>query len=58
MRFAAVTVAVGLVVVVALTRVYLRAHYLTDVLGGVALGVAIWALVGVARPVRRGRASQ
>ena len=29
------------------TRVYLRAHYLTDVLGGIALGVAIWSLVGV-----------
>ena len=46
-RIAAVTVAVILVVVVALTRVYLRAHFLTDVLGGAALGVAIWSLVGV-----------
>ena len=45
-RFAAVTVAIGLVVVVGLTRVYLRVHYLTDVLGGAALGAAIWALVG------------
>ena len=33
-RIAAVTVAVILAVVVALTRVYLRAHFLTDVLGG------------------------
>jgi len=46
-RIAAVTVAVALVVVVAITRVYLRAHFLTDVLGGAALGVAIWSLIGV-----------
>jgi membrane protein DedA with SNARE-associated domain/membrane-associated phospholipid phosphatase len=45
-RFAAVTVAVGLVVVVGVTRIYLRVHYLTDVLGGVALALAVWALVG------------
>jgi membrane protein DedA with SNARE-associated domain/membrane-associated phospholipid phosphatase len=45
-RFAAVTVAAALVVVVGATRVYLRVHYLTDVFGGAALGVAIWALVG------------
>ena len=46
-RIAAVTVAVVLVAVVVVTRVYLRAHFLTDVLGGAALGVAIWSLVGV-----------
>ena len=46
-RVAAVTVAVILVVVVGVTRVYLSAHYLTDVLGGAALAVAIWSLVGV-----------
>jgi membrane protein DedA with SNARE-associated domain/membrane-associated phospholipid phosphatase len=45
-RFALVTVAVALVALVGLTRVYLRAHYLTDVIGGAALGVAVWALVG------------
>jgi membrane protein DedA with SNARE-associated domain/membrane-associated phospholipid phosphatase len=45
-RFAAVTVAAGLVVVVGLTRVYLHVHHLTDVLGGAALGAALWALVG------------
>jgi membrane-associated phospholipid phosphatase len=45
-RFALVTVAVALAAVVGITRVYLRAHYLTDVIGGAALGVAVWALVG------------
>jgi membrane protein DedA with SNARE-associated domain/membrane-associated phospholipid phosphatase len=45
-RFAAVTVTIGAVVAVGLTRVYLRVHHLTDVLGGAALGVALWALVG------------
>jgi undecaprenyl-diphosphatase len=28
------------------TRVYLRAHYLSDVIGGIALGLSIFALVG------------
>jgi len=45
-RFAAVTVAVALVVVVGASRVYLRVHFLTDVIGGAALAVAVWALVG------------
>jgi len=45
-RFAAVTVAIAAVVVVGATRVYLRVHNLTDAIGGAALGVAIWALVG------------
>ena len=46
-RSAVLTIAVVLVALVALSRVYLRAHYLTDVLGGVALGLAVWALVGI-----------
>jgi undecaprenyl-diphosphatase len=46
-RIAAVTVAVVLVIVVGATRIYLRAHYLTDVLGGAGLALAIWSLVGV-----------
>jgi membrane protein DedA with SNARE-associated domain/membrane-associated phospholipid phosphatase len=45
-RFAAVTVAIVVVAVVGVTRVYLRVHHFTDVIGGAALGVAIWALVG------------
>jgi undecaprenyl-diphosphatase len=48
LRFAVVGIAVGLVVFVAATRVYLRVHYLTDVLGGVSLGLAVWSLVGIA----------
>ncbi len=43
---------------VALSRVYLRAHYLTDVLGGVSLGLAIWALAGIAALFAGARASQ
>ena len=46
-RIALVTVALILVAVVDATRVYLRAHYLTDVLGGAGLGFAIWALLGM-----------
>jgi membrane-associated phospholipid phosphatase len=46
-RIAAVTVGVVIVAVVGVTRVYLRAHFLTDVLGGIALSVAIWSLIGV-----------
>jgi membrane protein DedA with SNARE-associated domain len=45
-RIAAVTVALALVAVVAVTRVYLRAHFLTDVLGAIALGFGLWAFVG------------
>jgi undecaprenyl-diphosphatase len=46
-RVAAVTIAVVIVAVVTISRVYLRAHFLTDALGGAALGVAVWSLVGV-----------
>jgi len=46
-RIALVTVAVILAVVVGITRVYLRAHYLTDVLGGAALAITIWSIVGI-----------
>jgi undecaprenyl-diphosphatase len=47
-RFAVVTVAVVLAALIALTRVYLRAHYLSDVNGGLALATAIFALAGLA----------
>jgi undecaprenyl-diphosphatase len=46
-RIAAVTVAAILVAVVAVTRVYLHAHYLTDVLAGVALGAGVYSFVGI-----------
>ena len=46
-RAALVTIAVALAAAVAASRVYLRAHYLSDVIGGLALATAIYALVGV-----------
>jgi membrane-associated phospholipid phosphatase len=45
-RFAAITAALVVAVVIGLSRVYLRAHYLSDVEGGWAVGVAIFALLG------------
>jgi membrane protein DedA with SNARE-associated domain/membrane-associated phospholipid phosphatase len=45
-RFAAVTVAIALVAVVGITRIYLGAHYLSDVVGGIGLGTAVWAFTG------------
>jgi membrane protein DedA with SNARE-associated domain/membrane-associated phospholipid phosphatase len=42
-RFAFVTVAIVIAVVVGVTRVYLRAHYLSDVVGGWALASFIFA---------------
>jgi undecaprenyl-diphosphatase len=47
-RWAAVTVAAALVAVVGATRIYLHVHHLTDVLGGAAAGVGLWALLGLA----------
>jgi undecaprenyl-diphosphatase len=44
-KWSAVLVGTGIVIalVVGLTRVYLRAHYMTDVLGGWGLGAAAFA---------------
>jgi undecaprenyl-diphosphatase len=44
-RAALVTVALALTAAVALSRVYLRAHYLSDVIGGVALTAVITAVL-------------
>jgi undecaprenyl-diphosphatase len=46
-RTAVVTAAVAVAVIVGATRVYLRAHYLSDVVGGWALAAAIFALCGM-----------
>lgn len=43
-----IAAAVAVVVAVGATRVYLRAHYLSDVVGGVGLGAGIFALCGLA----------
>jgi membrane-associated phospholipid phosphatase len=42
-RFAFVTVAIVIAVLVGLTRIYLRVHYLSDVVGGWALASFIFA---------------
>jgi membrane protein DedA with SNARE-associated domain/membrane-associated phospholipid phosphatase len=47
-RFALVTIAVAIAAAIGASRIYLRAHYLSDVLGGFALSTAIYALVGIA----------
>jgi membrane-associated phospholipid phosphatase len=47
-RFAFVTVAIVIAAVVGLSRIYLRVHYLSDVVGGWGLGAAIFALCGSA----------
>ncbi len=46
-RFALVGVAIALAVGVAASRVYLRVHYLSDVIGGLAVGTGIFALAGI-----------
>jgi membrane protein DedA with SNARE-associated domain/membrane-associated phospholipid phosphatase len=46
-RFAFVTFAVVLAVLVGLSRIYLRAHYLSDVVGGWALGAGILSALGI-----------
>jgi undecaprenyl-diphosphatase len=46
-RFAVVTIAIAIAVVVGITRVYLRAHYLSDVNGGFGLAATIFGLCGL-----------
>jgi len=47
-RVGIVGIAVSLAAFVGLSRVYLRVHFLSDVLGGLALGTAVFALAGIA----------
>jgi undecaprenyl-diphosphatase len=47
-RFAFVTVALVMAFVVGLTRIYLGVHWLSDVIGGWALGAAVYSLCGLA----------
>jgi membrane-associated phospholipid phosphatase len=46
-RIAAITAGALLAVLVGLSRIYLRAHYASDVLAGEALAVAIYALAAI-----------
>jgi undecaprenyl-diphosphatase len=46
-RFALVTASIVIAVVVGLTRLYLRAHWLSDVTGGWGLGAAVFSLCGL-----------
>lgn len=46
-RSALVVGSVVLATVIGLTRVYLRAHYLSDVIGGWALGATIFSVAGI-----------
>jgi undecaprenyl-diphosphatase len=45
---AAIIAALVIAVVVGLTRIYLRAHYLSDVVGGIGLGATTFSLCGMA----------
>jgi undecaprenyl-diphosphatase len=45
-RFAFMTVAIVIAAAVGISRLYLRVHYLSDVVGGWGLGAAVFALCG------------
>jgi membrane protein DedA with SNARE-associated domain/membrane-associated phospholipid phosphatase len=47
-RAAVVTAATVLVVVIGVTRIYLRAHFFSDVIGGYGLACGLFALTGIA----------
>jgi undecaprenyl-diphosphatase len=54
-RAAAVACGSLLAVLVGLSRIYLRAHYASDVIAGEALAVAIYALAAIAAITIRSR---
>lgn len=59
-RIAVIAAGALVAVLVGLSRVYLRAHFASDVLAGYALAVAMYllaAIVMIARPARRGSTS-
>jgi membrane-associated phospholipid phosphatase len=45
---ALVSAAIALVVLIGLTRVYLRAHFFSDVIGGYGLASGLFALTAIA----------
>jgi membrane-associated phospholipid phosphatase len=57
-RIAAISVAAVLTVLVGLSRIYLRAHYASDVLAGEALAVAMYALASIVALWTAGEARQ
>jgi len=46
-RFVVVVVAVVIAVAVGLSRIYLRAHWMSDVTGGAGLAAAVFSLCGI-----------
>jgi undecaprenyl-diphosphatase len=47
-RIAVISAAVGLVVIIGISRIYLRAHFFSDVIGGYGVACGLFALTGVA----------
>jgi len=46
-RLAVVSAAIGLAVLIGVTRIYLRAHFFSDVIGGYGLATGLFALTGI-----------
>jgi hypothetical protein len=46
-RFALVTIAIAIAAFVGASRIYLRAHYLSDVVGGFGLGATTFSICGM-----------